>query len=213
MDSGQVAPGAFIYSNRNYEILGRVIEAVTKAKPSAELKRRIMDPLRLDHTLWPTRATVPGLAHGYAGPPSGKHDFDVTRQSVTALGAAGALVSTADDLRRFLRALFGGSLLPPALVQAMQTPAVIPPEHRNIYDGYGLGLMQIQTPCGSVWGQRGRLSGYTSFAFASPDGRRAVVVLLNHGGRYFGITEDQVVRLRRLIFAAYCLGTSSAHRP
>jgi D-alanyl-D-alanine carboxypeptidase len=211
-DSGQGPTGAFFYSNRNYQILGRVIEAVTGAKLPAELKRRIMDPLRLDHTLWPTRATVPGLAHGYIGPPSGKHDLDVTRQSVTALGAAGALVSTADDLRRFLRALFGGSLVPPALVQAMQTPVAIPPEHRNIFDGYGLGLVELQTPCGTLWGHRGRLSGYSSFAFASPDGRRAVIVLLNHGGVITGISDDQVVRLHRLMFAAYCLGTP-APRP
>jgi D-alanyl-D-alanine carboxypeptidase len=207
-DSDQLAPGSFFYENRNYVFLGQVIEAVTGAPPQVEIKRRIIDPLRLRHTLWPTSDSVPGLAHGYVGPPSGKHDFDVTRQSVSALGAAGALVSTADDLRQFLRGLFGGSLLPAEQLQEMQTPVVIPPEHRNIYDGYGLGLMELNTPCGTVWGHRGRLSGYSTFAFASPDGRRAVVVLLNHGGTVVSITDDQVVRVDRLMFKAYCLGTT-----
>jgi D-alanyl-D-alanine carboxypeptidase len=128
----------------------------------------------------------------------------VTRQPPATLNSAGALVSTAGDLRRFLGALFGGTLLPRPLLAEMQTPVATPPESRGLYIGYGLGLMELATPCGPVWGHRGRFQGYTTFAYASADGRRAVVVLINNGNASGGISDSMVVRLQRLIFAAYC---------
>jgi D-alanyl-D-alanine carboxypeptidase len=204
---GRAPTGTFSYSNENYLMLGRIMEAVTGASVAAELDARIFRPLHLDHTVWPSTASVHGLAHGYS---YGGGAEDVTRQAVSSLNASNALVSTPEDIRRFLGGLFGGALLRPAELAAMQTPVAIPPDHRAIYDGYGLGLMEIETPCGPMWGHRGRFTGYTSFAFASPDGRRAVVVMLNYGGVEGGISDALVARLQHLVASAYCLPTKGS---
>ncbi len=190
-----VAPGTFRYDNGNFVLLGEIVKAVTRASLRDVLAKRLVRPLGLTGTLWPVTRTPPRLARGYS--PSGA---DVTALPPRSLHAADALVSTADDLRRFLTALLRGRLVPPAQLAAMQTSISVGKAYRPIDDRYGLGLMRYATPCGPAWGHRGRIDGYTSFAFGSPSGRRSVVVLLNVGR----VSDSVVVRLNRLVFRALC---------
>jgi D-alanyl-D-alanine carboxypeptidase len=89
-------------------------------------------------------------------------------------GPAGAVISTTADLNRFLTALLGGKLLPPA--ELAQTETTNPFTH-----AYGLGLQMIPLPCGiTVYGHEGGVSGYSSFALSTLNGSRqaeAVVTL------------------------------------
>jgi D-alanyl-D-alanine carboxypeptidase len=190
--------GKFSYANRNWTLLGAIVEAATGSPVAQEVERRIVQPLGLRDTAWPATATLlPRLAHGYT-PVTGS---DATTAATPCVGAPScALVSSAADLRRFLDALFGGRLLPEALVDAMRVPVEVGPRYTGLYDGYGLGLMKIEAPCGTAWGHRGRVAGYTSYAFASADGRRRIVVLLNVGEP----DDDTIVRLNGLVFAAFC---------
>ena len=82
---------------------------------------------------------------------------------------AGAIVSTASDIARFYRALLGGRLLPPDLLQAMET----------FEDDYGLGLFHVKLPCGEIVGHDGAIAAYLTLAFNSTDGKRQFVVLAN----------------------------------
>jgi D-alanyl-D-alanine carboxypeptidase len=158
--------------------------------------RRVFRKLGLTRTLWPATAVVPGLVRGY----SRFTGNDATAIDPTTLDASNGVVSSAGDVARFLQGLFNGRLLPAAEVAAMQTAVPVAGRYSAIYDGYGLGLMFVRTACGPVWGHRGRAEGYTSFAFASPDGRKAVVVLLNIGGA----DDAFVVRVQQLVLAAFC---------
>ena len=45
-----------------------IIERVTKSTYYRELKRRILEPLGLRHTVPSDGRAIPGLAQGYAGP-------------------------------------------------------------------------------------------------------------------------------------------------
>jgi D-alanyl-D-alanine carboxypeptidase len=189
-------PGTFEYANENYVLLGAIVEAATGEPFQVLETHRVFQLLRLHGTLWPTKTVVPGLARGYWS----FTGSDATAIDPVRLSAADGVVSTADDIRRFLRALFDGQLLPAAEVGAMQTAVPVGERYRALYDGYGLGLMLVQTPCGPAWGNRGRARGYTSFAFASPDGRSSVVVLLNIGG----LGDTFVLRVQRLVLAAFC---------
>src|SRR5262249_33437216 len=111
------APGArWSLSNTNYIVLGLVVEAVTGHPLAAELSRRIFAPLHLRGTSFEDRARIEGPhAHAYltlgAGGP-----VDTSSFSASWAWSAGAIVSTADDLARFYRALLGGLLLRPALL-------------------------------------------------------------------------------------------------
>jgi D-alanyl-D-alanine carboxypeptidase len=85
--------------------------------------------------------------------------------------AAGAVVSTGDDVRRFYRALLGGRLLKPAQLAEMRD--VVPTD--DGYD-YGLGLYRTPTPCGQMWGHGGNLTGHATIAWSDETGRRGITV-------------------------------------
>jgi D-alanyl-D-alanine carboxypeptidase len=174
------------YSNTNYIVLGLIVQAVTGDSLSAEMRRRILQPLGLRATTFDARASrIRGRhAHGYAaiGPGGRVQELDVVSSSLT--WASGALVSTADDVARFYRALLQGRLLRPELVREMET--AVPAGRAG---AYGLGLLQTRTldigphyqlPCtDSVWGHDGNFAGWVTYAYNSLDGRRQMVVLIN----------------------------------
>jgi hypothetical protein len=91
--------------------------------------------------------------------------------------AAGAIVSTANDLARFYSLLLAGRLLPaPLLRDMLQT---VPTGSGGPGLGYGLGIFFQRLPCGTVWGHDGNFPGYSSDAFATRDDKRQVIVFIN----------------------------------
>jgi len=173
-----LVPGGFSASSRrsntNYIVMGLILQRVTHRPVSQLIEQRIIRPLRLRHTFFPERSPdIPGYhAHGYL-PPSltGDGYVDYTRISPTWAWAAGALVSNADDLRRFYRALLGGRLLRPAQLAQMKT--LVPLGEGS---GYGLGLYSLPTPCGQIWGHDGGVPGYSTIAWNDGAGRRGISI-------------------------------------
>ena len=84
------APGtAFGYSNTNYVLLAMIVEQVTGNSFSSELTRRIIKPLRLQDTTFPTDSVIRGRhVHGYFFLPE---PFDVTAWNPALYGAVGRL--------------------------------------------------------------------------------------------------------------------------
>lgn len=202
----QFAPGSTLaYSNTNYTLLGKVIQAVTGRPVGVELDQRIFKPLNLRSTLYATGQDIPRpYAHGYFNTGSGPLQ-DVTRVSPTHAGAAGAIVSTAGDLARFYRALLGGRLVPPAQLAAMETLSTSSDPTVQGLGGYGLGIFTVDTRCGPKWGHDGGIAGYDTLAFNTKSGRGQFVVLTN------SITADDQVgtpraqrALGRLVNTAAC---------
>jgi D-alanyl-D-alanine carboxypeptidase len=180
------APGErWSYSNTNFILLGLIVERITGRALGDELRDRIFKPLRLVHTGFPTSsAAMPKpYAHGYLLPRNGlvpvRTYLDVTAWNPSWAWAAGAMVSTADDLARFYGALLSGDVLKPELLAAMEdtVPLTLDPTG----PGYGLGLMHDVdvAACSDTWGHDGAVPGYTSFVFGSRDGSRVAVVLVN----------------------------------
>ena len=126
------------YSNTNYVLLGLIVERIAGRSIGAELSRRIFRPLRLRDTFFATGRRIPGPhAHGYFFPDPGTR-LDTSSVSPTHTWAAGAIVSTADQVARFYRALLFGRLLRTNLLRAMTT----------FTDTYGLGILLGPTGCG-----------------------------------------------------------------
>ena len=82
----------------------------------------------------------------------------------TGAWAAGAIVSTVNDVARFYNALLGGRLLHPAQLAAMENTV-----RTADGDGYGLGLLALRTACGRVFGHDGDFPGYATEAFTSTE--------------------------------------------
>jgi D-alanyl-D-alanine carboxypeptidase len=199
------APGArWSYSDTNYFVLGLIVERVTGRPLAAELERRILAPLRLRATSLPAGPDIAGPhAHGYFLRPL----QDVTVGSPSVQWAAGALVSDADDVARFYRALLGGRLVRADLLTLMQTTVAAPQLGPDT--AYGLGLLNVSEPCGALWGHTGASPGYVADAFTSRDGRRQVVVLANATGSLspaglFGLPARAARAVDRLTRIATC---------
>jgi D-alanyl-D-alanine carboxypeptidase len=195
------APGAeFSYSNTNYVALGLALEKATGQSVADLVQQRIAGPLHLKHTYLSVGSSLPdhsdrALAHGYepdaadlapllppgvpegtafAGPARGNL-VDTTWINSSSEWAAGGMISTTADWARFDSALLSGKLLPPAQLNEMRTTIPEDPSAPN-GDGYGLGLIKVVTPCGTVWGHDGQLGGYNSVAYTDSTGRRTVDV-------------------------------------
>jgi D-alanyl-D-alanine carboxypeptidase len=180
---------AWSYSNTGYVLLGLVVEAASGSTLGQELHRRIFGPLGLQGTSFPgTSPDIPSpRSHGYSlplGPQGEPLDgplLDVTAQNPSWAWAAGALVSDLEDLTRFFRALLGGRLLPPELMAEMMPSVTVPPGSipLPLYDRYGLGLLETETPAGRLVGMVGGIPGFLSIVLSTHDGRRQLGVMIN----------------------------------
>jgi D-alanyl-D-alanine carboxypeptidase len=144
----------WLYSNTNYILLGMIIRKVTGHSPITEIRRRILAPLRLHGTSFPltSKQIPPPYAHGYYGP------IDVTHLvSPSATWAAGAMISTVDDVARFYRALLTGRLLPPAQQRELLTTIPVHDPGELFAEHYELGIYRVHLPCGTAWGPRRRI--------------------------------------------------------
>ena len=130
-------------------MLGLIVEAATKDTIQAQLHKRIFGPLGLHSTLLATSQRIAGAhARGYLV--QGQKMQDVSLVSPSYAWTAGGIVSTATDIARFYRALLGGRLLPPDLLQAMKATT----------GRVGLGLFQTPSLCGGPdpWGDDGAIA-------------------------------------------------------
>lgn len=101
----QFAPGSqFEYTNSGTFLLGLIIEAVSGQAYADHIRREIIEPMGLENTgIYDRAAIVDGRAFGYAyrdGRFERAHDL-----SPTVPFSAGALLSTAPDMARFLATL------------------------------------------------------------------------------------------------------------
>jgi len=164
------------YSNTNYLVAGLLIEQVTGRSAVLQVYQRILVPLHLVHTSFPL--SDPRI-HGRH-----LHGYDLKRKDVTIFSpsydwTAGAMISTVDDLARFHRALFDGTLLPPDLLRELKTTVPV-----NAMTDYGLGVERRTLPCSdgttrSLWGNTGGGPGYHSYSLITEDADRQLVLALN----------------------------------
>jgi D-alanyl-D-alanine carboxypeptidase len=184
-------PGTkWAYSNTNYVVAGLLVEAVTGHRVGQELRTRIFKPLGLEDTSFPvTSGKIAGYhAHGYVpsglipteadtefpSTPDGRF-VDVTELNPSAAWAAGAIISNAQDLSRFYRALMTGRLLTPSMLREMKTTVPTDPTNPS-GPGYGLGILRLPTPCGDNWGHDGAWPGYQDVALYNERTDRTVVI-------------------------------------
>jgi D-alanyl-D-alanine carboxypeptidase len=188
----------FAYSSTNYLVLGLIVEAATGTTLERQLRARIFEPLGLNQTTFAPRFVSGPFVHGHRAP---SHQgvvtgapVDISRQAATWTWAAGAIVSSADDLRRFFAALLGGKLLPPGLLREMET--LVPAGTQQ----YGLGLAVFPTPCGEAWGHTGNVQGTVTVAWNRRDASRQIVLVVNT----YPLSPELEAAVRRVQLAAFC---------
>ncbi|MPZ16949.1 MAG: serine hydrolase [Luteitalea sp.] len=170
-------PGqTWAYSNTNYILLGILVERVSGHSVQFDMIQRIIRPLQLRGTWFPYLSPYLLAPHSESYVPVGTPERPLVDFSVytpTVFSAAGAMVSTAQDLERFFRALLTGELLPPEQLRAMQTTV-----STDFGLEYGLGLVKFSL-CDTFWGHDGVVWGQQTISFTSADGQRHVTLGTN----------------------------------
>ena len=176
------------YSNTNTVILGMIVEQVTGQPIGQVMQERILGPLGLNDTLYPSGPELPSpFAHGYGFDPL--EDLSFTDPSSSA--GSGAMYSTLGDLKKWAEALGTGSLLSASSqserIGSLEPMAFSPcddqvPERPKRdcpeYDRYGYGFGEI-----SGWiGHTGEYVGYTSLVMYQPSSGSVVVIVANRFG-------------------------------
>ncbi len=176
---GPVAePGVgYHYSNTNYLLLGEIIEKVTSRPWYAEVRSRIIDPLRLGHTGYAGETSAPRIGAGYVIE-NGRFVEATGRWHPSIGGAAGGMYSNTADLVVFTRALFEGGLLDAERTAEMRT--FVPGEdYGSVGHAYGLGLERYTANELTVLGHLGTGGAHGAFIGYDPASRKVVAVQIN----------------------------------
>lgn len=175
------APGLrWGYSNTNYILLGLIAEAAGGRPLDLLLRDRLLEPLGLRRTFLATNAALPAEAvHGYLTSPTGEL-ADASAIDPSEGWAAGGVVAPPEEVLVFLRQLLSGGILSQASLDAMKE--INPAAGDSLVHAYGLGIYQYAAPCGLVWGHDGDIFGYQTVAFATQDGARVLVAMVNRPG-------------------------------
>lgn len=175
-DSPVFPPGAqYNYSNTNTILLGMVVERVTGQPIAANFQTKILNPLRMKATSYPDDTSIPSPhPTPYEVDPTTGDLTEAPSVNLSSLGAAGGLVSSIHDLRRWGVALGTGRLVGPRLHRLSERwsrPATDGPE----YDRYGLGIGELK----GWWGHSGEALGFQAAMFYQPRKRAVIAVVLN----------------------------------
>ena len=151
------APGkGFHYSNANYVLLGMIIEKVSGTSLSQFYHSRIFDPLNMHETyLQFHEPDLPGgiLSHPYLG------DVDLGPINTSADWGSGGLVSTADDLSKFIRAFAFDEIFSNPTTKNLMLDFI----NTGLGYSYGLGVLKIPFPEGVVWGHNGYYGSFMMY--------------------------------------------------
>lgn len=180
------ADPSFSYSNTNYILLGQLIEQIDGSSLNDALQKRIVAPLGLGITAFAGGgvANPENLAGGWS--PNVSAGGTTPYESIaTSAWSAGALVSTATELRVFMEALFGGELISEASLDAMTDTGA---------DGYGLGLFVAQLGADNPgYAHNGAIPGYSSTMGISPESGDVIVILTNNDQLVADLLAPQIL--------------------
>ncbi|WP_412464667.1 serine hydrolase domain-containing protein [Flavobacterium mekongense] len=158
----------FKYSNSNYNLLGYILEDITKKSYAENLHTRIVKKLGLKNTLLPLKIE-PTQNEGYSFTFNG-NTWEQTPEWHNSLAfAAGAIASTPDDLNLFLSGLFNGKLVSPAALEQMKT----------MRDNYGKGLIIAPFDERKFYGHTGGIENFRAAAGYNMEEKTGFAIVVN----------------------------------
>ena len=150
------AEGQWAYSNTGYVLLGLAIEKIEGRPLGQSFEARVFEPLGLKDTSYVDGVPGPelGLPRAYFAAP---FDIETTDWNMSQGAAAGAVVSTVDDMHVFIEALLAGELFASKTSVTEMQDAVATGNVTIL--NYGIGLAEKAE---GVWGHGGQTLGFES---------------------------------------------------
>ena len=137
-------------SHSNYFILGEIIEKVTKKTYAENLKNRITGKLYLKNTYYTSEKADITKRESYSYTFNGEYWDKIDERSNDVFFSSGGIISTPEDLTKFIRELFKGTLVSPASVEIMKT----------LKDTYGMALIRFPFGERKFFGHNGKIEGF-----------------------------------------------------
>lgn len=176
---------AFDYSNSNYQLLGLIIEAAGGESYADYVQRHIFAPLAMSHsTASPAQARQNGLAVGHQywfAYPFAAPNVPIPHGAL----AGGLLISTSEDLARYMMAHLNGGRYGDAQILSS---AGIDELHRGVADvsamGHSLGQYGMGWFADKLGGTKlvwhgGTLPDFGAYLALLPEDKKGVVLLVN----------------------------------
>ncbi|MCW5315060.1 serine hydrolase [Nostoc sp. KVJ3] len=173
----QANPGEkFIYTDCNYILLELIVENITRGTLAQAIRSQILKPLGLKHTFTELREpTIGEVATGYGDRyKDGKLDSYADVNDGNGLGDGG-LVSTAEDLAKFAKALF----IKKTLLSSKMMKEMLKFKDNGESYSYGLGVERFSSPLETAIGHSGIAYGFTTLLAYLPNQNTTIIVLLN----------------------------------
>jgi len=172
------SPGTrFSYSNAGYILLGAVVEKVTGEPWQDAVRTNLIEPQGLKNTAYGDNARIiPGRVAGYTTDNADHHVENASYINASVPAAAGALVSTADDLLHWMRALAQGRVIGRDGFEQMTTVTGVAGASAHPY-GFGMYIWQVRG--NKMVGHTGQIDGFASALAYLPGQDITVVVLAN----------------------------------
>ena len=168
------APGTkYNYSNTNWFILGLVIEKVTGDTIQHQIESRLLTPMGLTQTSFPTTdRTMPApYAHGYELNDEKQWIDQSTALAPSVSWAAGVMVSDMADMKKWVKAYVTGTTNSAPSQKARLT--CLPTGTGNLAFGLGIG-------CSAGWyGYTGGITGYNTGAYYMPATGITLIIFVN----------------------------------
>lgn len=155
------------YSNSNYVLLSIIAEKVTKKSFDELIQEMICKPIGLQDTYFGGKISTSNNETS-----SYKKVKKWERQKETDMSillGAGAVVSTASDINKFLNAFFNDKIVTSDSRKKMM----------KIENGYGLGLFKTPYESKVSYGHNGGIDGFQSMAYYMPEENVSITYLSN----------------------------------
>jgi D-alanyl-D-alanine carboxypeptidase len=165
----------YSYSNTGYIILGGVVEKVTGEKFGDFLQKRILTPLKMEHSKFGGPPSQANAATGYNAFALGSPE-PALPEAAGWIEAAGGLWASASDLLRWDLALVSGQVLKPQSYDLMIAPRKL---STGKISSYGCGLLSVIQDGDLVLQHTGGVSGFAAFNAVLPRTKSGLVVLSN----------------------------------
>ncbi len=170
------APGEeWKYNNSAYFLLGYIIEIITGNSYAHYLEENLFQDLGMENSYYgSTSKIIPGRADGYAKGPKGYRNAEFI--SMTQPHAAGALLSTVDDLFRWHTAVMNHEVINKEDLEQATSSYVLNNGEETAY-GYGWALGEIKDSPTISHG--GGINGFRTASIYLPEEKIFVAVFSN----------------------------------
>jgi CubicO group peptidase (beta-lactamase class C family) len=157
------------YSNSNYNLLGYILETLTKKSYAENLQTRIVKKANLINTYFPSEKINTASGESYSYTYNGTQWEKIPEWENSIAYSAGAIISTPADLTRFMYALFEGKLIKESSLKQM----------KEMKDGYGKALVQFPFGERRFYGHTGGIESFRAVVGYYPTEKLGISLIVN----------------------------------